>query len=227
MAKWRRRANVRGVSFIISSASEDEGLTFEASASWSNRPVTTKGERSKRQLLYLFTVEVWPSSTRLIPNFRVSIPQQRAAPQFPYNLQRSFVYKKCTQPDHVDMVDKSECGWMHMNASFFCSPFGYVLHREINPFIFFLFFKFRMFGNTTMDGDIVRFLWSREMKKSTSARCQTSPQGARQTPAGERPWSKPIAFVYAHLKVRGFLRQPWGSLSKRPLLHANFNSNFN
>ena len=172
MAKWRRRANVRSVSFIISSASDDEGLTFEASASWSNRQVTTKGERSKRQLRYLFTVEVWHSSTRLIPNFRVSIPQRRAAPQFPYNLQRSFVYKKCTQPDHVDMVDKSECGWMHMNASFFSSPFGYVLHREINPFIFFLFLNFECLETLQLDGDIIRFLWSRKMGKWRKARVQ-------------------------------------------------------
>ena len=37
----------------------------------------TKSQRSKRQLRYLFTVEIWSLSTCLIPNFSVSIPHRR------------------------------------------------------------------------------------------------------------------------------------------------------
>ena len=172
MAKWRRRANVRSVSFIISSVNDDEGLTFEASASWSNRQVTTKSERSKRQLRYLFTVEVWPSSTRLIPNFRVSIPQRRAAPQFPYNLQRSFVYKKCT---HRIMsiwwikVSVAECTWTHH----FFPPLlvTYFIEKSILSYFFF-FLNFECLETLQLDGDIARFLWSRKMGKWRKARVQ-------------------------------------------------------
>ena len=81
--------------------------------------MTTKVERTKLQLRYIFTVEIWPISTCLIPNFSDFLPDRRRTSIF-LETNRSFFSVQTTNDRAVKRFSvRAKKNYVFMNLFFF------------------------------------------------------------------------------------------------------------